>query len=43
VLIATPIDLRKVIDIEKPCQRARYELQEIGKPDLVDVLDDALS
>jgi predicted GTPase len=39
VLIATPIDLRRVIKIDKPALRVRYELQEIGKPDLADVLE----
>jgi predicted GTPase len=34
VLVATPIDLRRVIAIEKPALRVGYELQEIGKPDL---------
>jgi predicted GTPase len=38
VLIATPIDLRKIIEIEKPALRVRYELQEIGEPTLRDVL-----
>jgi predicted GTPase len=38
VLVATPIDLRRTIQIEKPALRVRYELQEIGKPDLEDVL-----
>ncbi len=38
VLIATPIDLRRVIAIEQPSQRVRYELQEIGRPTLADVL-----
>lgn len=38
VIIATPIDLRRVITIEKPTQRVRYELQEIGQPTLHDVL-----
>jgi len=38
VLIATPIDLRRVLKIEKPALRVGYELQEIGKPDLADVL-----
>ncbi|MEA3336450.1 MAG: cyclic 2,3-diphosphoglycerate synthase [Chloroflexota bacterium] len=38
VIIATPIDLTKVARIDKPHQRVRYELQEIGKPDLVDIL-----
>jgi predicted GTPase len=38
VLIATPIDLRRVLNLGKPSQRVRYELQEIGRPDLTDVL-----
>jgi predicted GTPase len=38
VIIATPIDLKRVVKIEKPSQRVRYELQEIGKPTLEDVL-----
>ena len=38
VLIATPIDLRRAIHFEKPALRVTYELQEIGKPDLDDVL-----
>ncbi|HVP37318.1 MAG TPA: hypothetical protein VMT04_10010, partial [Terriglobales bacterium] len=38
VIIATPIDLRRVLRINKPSVRVRYELQEIGKPDLKDVL-----
>jgi predicted GTPase len=40
VIIATPIDLRRVVDINKPNQRVIYELQEIGKPDLVDILNE---
>jgi predicted GTPase len=38
VLIATPIDLRRTIHFVKPALRVTYELQEIGKPDLEDVL-----
>lgn len=38
VLIATPIDLRRVIDIKHPTDRVRYELQEIGQPTLTDIL-----
>ena len=38
VIIATPIDLRRLIGLDKPSVRVRYELQEIGKPDLDDVL-----
>jgi len=40
VVIGTPIDLRRVINLNKPAVRVRYELQEIGKPDLEDVLKD---
>jgi predicted GTPase len=38
VLIATPIDLRKVCDIHKPVVRAAYELEEVSTPNLKDVL-----
>ena len=38
VIIGTPIDLNRLIKIRKPTVRVRYELQEIGKPDLMDVL-----
>jgi len=38
VIIGTPIDLRKLVNINKPAVRVTYELQEIGKPDLKDVL-----
>jgi len=38
VLIATPIDLGRLVDIDKPNQRVRYELQEIGRPTLTDLL-----
>jgi len=38
VVIGTPIDLRKLIRINKPAVRVTYELQEIGRPDLEDVL-----
>ncbi len=38
VIIGTPIDLRKLININKPALRVTYELQKIGKPDLSDVL-----
>ena len=38
VLIGTPIDLTRVIKIDKPSQRVRYELQEIGAPTLEDIL-----
>ena len=38
VIIGTPIDLNRVIKINKPAQRVRYELQEIGQPTLEDIL-----
>lgn len=38
VLVATPIDLRRILKIEKPAIRLRYELQEIGRPNLEDAL-----
>jgi predicted GTPase len=38
VIVGTPIDLPRVMKITKPHQRVRYELQEIGKPTLEDVL-----
>lgn len=38
VLAATPIDLRRVINVKLPLERVRYELQPIGKPDLGDLL-----
>ena len=38
VIIGTPIDLTRVIKINKPAQRVRYELQEIGQPTLEDIL-----
>jgi predicted GTPase len=38
VLIGTPIDLRRLIEIDKPAMRVTYRLQEIGEPTLRDVL-----
>ena len=39
VVIATPIDLERVIKVNKPCTRVEYSLQEIGQPDMPGVLD----
>jgi len=39
VIIATPIDLRRIINIKKPTVRVGYELQEIGHPNLEDILN----
>jgi predicted GTPase len=38
VVVATPIDLRRIVKIKKPSVRVHYDLQEIGKPDLADAL-----
>ncbi|MEW5961797.1 MAG: GTPase, partial [Chloroflexota bacterium] len=38
VIIATPIDLGKLLQIKHPAQRVRYELQEIGRPTLAEIL-----
>ena len=38
VIIATPIDLRRVINIKKPTVRVGYDLQVIGHPNLEDIL-----
>ena len=40
VVIGTPIDLAKIININKPTVRVRYDLQEIGYPSLADILKD---
>ncbi len=39
IIIGTPIDLRKIINIKKPAVRVYYELEEIGRPRLLDVLN----
>lgn len=43
VVIATPIDLKRIIKINKPTVRVGYDLQEIGIPSLADVLNDFFS
>jgi predicted GTPase len=40
VVIATPIDLNRIIKIKKPNTRVYYDLQEIGYPNLTQVLDE---
>ncbi len=39
VVVATPIDLTRLIKIKKPTARVTYSLQEIGSPNLGDVLE----
>jgi predicted GTPase len=38
VVIATPIDLQRVISIKKPCAKVGYDLQEIGHPGMEEVM-----
>lgn len=42
VLIATPIDLRKLIEIDAPALKVSYELSEVGRPNLSDALAEIL-
>jgi predicted GTPase len=39
VVIGTPIDLNRIIKIKKPTVRVTYQLQEIGSPNLEDVVN----
>jgi predicted GTPase len=38
VIIGTPIDLTRVININKPCTRVHYELDEVSSPNLCDII-----
>ena len=40
VLAGTPIDLEKVVDVEKPVVRVRYEVEERGTPNFGTALDE---
>ena len=42
VLIATPIDLRKICNLTKPAVRATYELEEVSSPTLAEILKQRL-
>jgi predicted GTPase len=42
VLIATPVDLRRIISITQPTCRVSYELNEIGSPNLTEILHDSI-
>lgn len=42
VVIATPVDLRRVVKIATPTVKVRYELQEIGEPSLYHILKEFL-
>ena len=43
VIVGTPINLNRVINIEKPSVRVNYELQEISSPTLKTVLEERFS
>jgi predicted GTPase len=38
IVVATPIDLRRIVRLNKPSVRVRYELQEVGSPNLEEIL-----
>lgn len=40
VVIGTPIDLGKLLHLDKPYQNVRYELEELGKPRLPEILEE---
>ena len=40
VIIGTPMDLNRIVKINKPTVRIGYDLDEIGNPNLTDVIDD---
>ncbi len=42
VIVATPVDLTRIMEIRHPNIRVKYELQEIGHPNLEDLLDEML-
>ncbi len=42
VVSGTPIDLSRVVKVNKPIVRVKYELDEIGRPTLKDVLQEFL-
>lgn len=42
VLVGSPIDITRVVDIKKPAMRVHYELEEIGEPSLKSILADFL-
>jgi predicted GTPase len=42
VAVATPIDLRRLVKVRRPMVRVGYELEEIGRPKLMDVIGEML-
>ncbi len=42
VVVATPVNLGRIINMNKPYVRVTYELQEIGKPNLYEIIKERL-
>ncbi|MBI2364106.1 MAG: GTPase [Deltaproteobacteria bacterium] len=42
IVVATPVDLARLIPFTKPYCRVRYDLEEISRPDLSEVISDFL-
>lgn len=42
IVVATPVDLARLISLDKPHCRVRYDLEEISRPDLFEVISDFL-
>jgi predicted GTPase len=40
VLVATPVDLGRLLDLNKPSQRVSYEIEERTRPDFSEILAD---
>jgi predicted GTPase len=38
VLVGTPVDLGRILKVNKPMMKVKYELKELGKPDLEDII-----
>jgi predicted GTPase len=42
VVSGTPVDLRRVINVKVPIARVYYELEEIGRPTLEEIIEQRL-
>jgi len=40
VIVATPVDLARIISVNKPCARISYEIEELTRPGLADILQE---
>jgi len=43
VVVATPVDLARIISVNKPCVRVSYEIEELTRPRLADILQEFTS